>query len=101
MFDRLEQIEARYEELTKALADPAVFGDSAKYQKTAKAHSELAPLVEKFREYKELKKGISESKTMIESESDADMRAYAQDELQSLEQRLAQVEQDLKLLLIP
>ncbi len=46
MFDRLEQIEARYEELTKALADPGVFADSAKYQKTAKAHAELAPVVE-------------------------------------------------------
>ncbi|MGZ4822848.1 MAG: peptide chain release factor 1 [Terriglobales bacterium] len=101
MYDRLEHIEARYEELTRALADPGVFADSAKYQKTAKAHSDLAPIVEKFREYKDLKKGIADSKAMVESETDPDMRAYAQEELHSLEQRLAAVEQDLKVLLIP
>ena len=101
MYDRLEHIEARYEELTRALADPGVFADSAKYQKTAKAHSELAPIVGKFREYKDLKKGIADSKAMVESEADPDMRAYAQEELHSLEKRLAAVEQDLKVLLIP
>ena len=54
MFDRLEQIEARYEELTRALASPDIMQDSGKFQKTAKAHSEIAPLVEKYREYKDL-----------------------------------------------
>ncbi len=46
MFERLNQIEARYEELTNALASPEVIGDSSKFQKTAKAHSEIAPMVE-------------------------------------------------------
>src|SRR5690349_12613660 len=101
MFDRLEQIEARYEELTQALASPEVINDSARYQKTAKAHSELVPVVEKFREYKDLKRGIAESKQMVASETDADMRAYAQEELSQLEQRLKTVEEDLKLLLVP
>jgi peptide chain release factor 1 len=101
MYDRLEHIEARYEELTRALADPGVFADSGKYQKTAKAHSELAPLVEKFREYKALKKGIGETREMLAQENDADMKQMAQEELHNLEQRLAAVEQDLKVLLIP
>ncbi|MCI0351104.1 MAG: PCRF domain-containing protein, partial [Acidobacteriales bacterium] len=101
MFDRLDQLEAKYDELTHALASPEVIGDSARYQKTAKAHSELAPLVEKFREFKDLKKGIDESKAVIAEESDADMRAYAQEELQHLEQRLGRVEQELKVLLVP
>ncbi len=79
MFDRLSQIESKYEELTRALASPETISDSARYQKTAKAHSELAAVVEKFREYKDLKRGIAESKAMVADESDGDMRAYAQE----------------------
>ncbi len=101
MFDRLEQIEARYQELEQALASPEIVQDSGKYQKTAKAHSELAPIVEKFREYKDLKKGIAETRDMLAEETDPEMKQMAQDELHSLEQHLAQAEQDLKVLLIP
>ena len=54
MFERLNQIEAKYDELTKALSSPEVIGDSSRYQKTAKAHSEVAEIVEKYREYKDL-----------------------------------------------
>jgi peptide chain release factor 1 len=101
MFERLEQIEARYEELTQALASPETINDSAKYQKTAKAHSELVPIVEKFREFKDLKRGIEESKALVESEDDAEMRAYAQEELTKLDERLVRVEEELKFLLLP
>jgi len=101
MFDRLSQLEARYEELTRALASPEVIGDSAKYQKTAKAHSELTDIVEKYREYKDLTRGIAESKAVLADEKDPDMRAYAQEELTQLEARVGQVEADLKVLLIP
>jgi peptide chain release factor 1 len=101
MFERLDQIEARYEELTQALASPEIIGDSAKYQKTAKAHSEITPVVEKYREYKDLKKGIAESKALLADEKDAEMRAYAQEELDNLEVRLIRVEAELKVLLLP
>src|SRR5262249_23649821 len=101
MFERLEQLEAKYEELTQVLASPEIINDSARYQKTAKAHSELVPVVEKYREYKDLKRGIAESKAMAADESDAEMRAYAQQELTQLEERMARVEEELKLLLIP
>lgn len=101
MFERLDQIEAKYEELTKALASPEVINDSAKYQKTAKAHSELTEIVEKYREYKDLKRGIQESRAIIADESDAELREYAQEELGRLEERLAKVEGELKLLLVP
>ncbi len=101
MFDRLEQIEARYEELTRALASPEITQDSGKFQKTAKAHSEIAPLVEKYREYKDLNRGIAETREMLAQESDPEMKQMAQEELHSLEQRFAQAEQDLKVLLIP
>ena len=101
MFERLDQIEARYEELTHALASPEVINDSARYQKTAKAHSELTDVVEKYREYKDLKRGITESKAVLADEKDPDMRAYAQEELDNLEIRVTQVEEELKVLLLP
>src|SRR5215468_3995799 len=101
MFERLNQIEAKYDELTQALSSPEVINDSSKYQKTAKAHSDLSGIVEKYREYKDLQRGIEESKAMVADESDAELRAYAQEELTRLEERLAQVENDLKILLVP
>jgi peptide chain release factor 1 len=101
MFERLDQIESRYEELTRALASPEIMDDSAKYQKTAKAHSEITPIVEKYREYKDLRRGISESKAMLVDETDAEMRAYAEEELAKLEPRVATVEEELKVLLLP
>jgi peptide chain release factor 1 len=101
MFERLDQIEARYEELTQALASPEITNDSAKYQKTAKAHSEISEIVEKYREYKDLKRGISESKAMLVDETDSEMRAYAEEELAKLEARIAGVEEELKVLLLP
>jgi peptide chain release factor 1 len=101
MFSRLDQIEARYEELTQALASPEIMSDSARFQKTAKAHSEISAVVEKYREFKDLRKGIAESKAMLADEKDPEMRAYAQEELDQLEARLAGVEEALKVLLIP
>jgi peptide chain release factor 1 len=101
MFERLDQIEARYEELTQALASPGITNDSMKYQKTAKAHSEIAPVVEKYREYKDLTRGIAESKALLADETDAEMRAYAEEELSKLQARVGGVEEDLKVLLLP
>ena len=101
MFDRLAQIEARHHELEQSLASPEVISDSARYQKAAKAHSELAPVVEKYREYKALKRGIDESRAVIADETDTEMLAYAKDELAQLESRLAAAEAELKVLLLP
>ena len=101
MFERLNQIEAKYDELTQALSSPEIINDSSKYQKTAKAHSDLSEIVEKYREYKDLQRGIEESKAMVADESDAELRAYAQEELTRLGERLTQVENDLKILLVP
>jgi peptide chain release factor 1 len=101
MFERLDQIETRYQELERSLASPEIISDSSKYQKAAKAHSELAPVVEKYREYKDLKRGIAESKAVLADETDAEMLAYAREELDKLEERAVQVEQELKVLLLP
>jgi peptide chain release factor 1 len=101
MFERLDQLEIRYDELTQALASPEITNDSAKYQKTAKAHSEISSIVEKYREYKDLTKGIAESKAVLADETDPEMRAYAQEELDRLQGRVARVEEELKVLLLP
>ena len=101
MFERLEQLETKYEELNQALASPDIVSDSQRYQKTAKAHSEIAPMVEKYREYKDLTRGIAESKVLAEGETDPEMLAYANEEMGKLEKRLAEVEAELKVLLLP
>ncbi len=100
MFERLEQIEARFQDLSGQMADPEVLGDHEKYQKIAKQHRELVPIVEKFRELQQVKTGIADARSML-NESDADLRAMAQEELTGLEAREPQIEEDLKLLLLP
>ena len=101
MFERLDQIETKYQELNEALASPDIVSDSSRYQKTAKAHSELASIVERYREYKDLKRGIADTKTMLLQEHDADLKAMAEEELATLQTRLDQTEADLKVLLLP
>jgi peptide chain release factor 1 len=101
LIDKLRTVEARYDELTQQLADPEVVSDSKRYQKTAKAHAELGELVEKFREYKDLERGIADTKAMVREESDVELKTMAEEELAGLEDRLAKCEHELKLLLLP
>jgi peptide chain release factor 1 len=102
MFDKLESLEQKVEQLTRHLSDPEVLADQATYQKHAKSLADLMPVVEKFREYKSIKSGIDESRQMlVESGSDADLKALAEEELVTLEARLPGCEQELKLLLLP
>src|ERR1039458_5867088 len=101
MFDRLAQIEARWKELNEALASPEIVHDSANYQKTAKAQGELVPIVDTYQRCKRLQAGIRDSRAMLEAETDLEMRAYAEEELHSLEQQLTTVDAELKVLLLP
>jgi len=101
LIDKLRTVEARYDELTHQLADPEVVSDSKRYQKTAKAHAELGELVEKFREYKDLERGIADTEAMVREESDVELKTMAEEELAGLEDRLARCEHELKLLLLP
>ena len=101
LIDRLRTTEARYEELNHQLADPETVSDSKKYQKTAKAHSDLGEIVSKFREYTDIEHGIKETQVMVREETDPDLKSMANEELVTLEGRLLQCEADLKLLLLP
>src|ERR1700751_194229 len=100
MFDRLDQLEARYEDLGRQMSDPTLVQDQQKFQSIAKQHRDMEPTVEKFREYRKIKEGIAEAKAML-AESDPDIRGMAQEELATLEPRLAPVEEQLKVLLPP
>ena len=100
MFDRLQQMEDRYLDLGEQLALPEIQNDRDAYQKTTRAHSELKEPVEKFREYKQLKQAIDDSRGML-TEEDEEIRAMAQDELAVLEPRLEALENELKVMLLP
>ena len=102
MFDKLELLETKYEEITRLIIDPDVLADASKYQKHAKTHSDLTPIVEKYREYKQLKVEIAEARQMlVDHASEEELRALAQEELASLESKIGKVEEELKLLLLP
>lgn len=100
MFDRLDQLEARYEDLGRQMSDPTLVQDQKKFQSIAKQHRDMEPTVEKFREYRKIRDGIAEAKAML-AEPDPDIREMAQAELDVLEPRLAPVEEQLKVLLLP
>jgi peptide chain release factor 1 len=100
--EKLPEIETKYEALMAQLGDPAVLADQSQYQKAAKAQSELGEIVEKFREWKSIRKGLVETSAMLEDAStDAEMKALAREELADLEKRQTQVEEELRVLLLP
>ncbi|OFV99047.1 MAG: peptide chain release factor 1 [Acidobacteria bacterium RIFCSPLOWO2_02_FULL_61_28] len=100
MLQKLEEIEGRYHELNERLGRPETLADPSQYQKAAKAHSELAPIAEKYRYWKELEKSIGETRAMLQ-DAEPELRAMAQEELATLERQREQTENDLKLLLVP
>src|SRR6201985_610939 len=100
MFDKLDQIEARYEDLGRQLGDPTLLADQKKFQTVAKQHRDLEPTVDKFREYRKLRDSIADAKAMA-ADSDPDVRAMAEEELAELEPKLPVVEEELKVLLLP
>ena len=100
--EKLAEIEKKYEGLTVELSASHVLTEPALYQKTAKAHAELRELVEKYREWKEIQKALTETKKLHEeSSSDPAMKALAQEELTDLEKKKELAETDLRILLLP
>ena len=100
MFDRLDQLEARYEDLGLQLSDPKIVNDQENYRKVAKQHRDMEPTVEKFRDYRKLRDAVADARAML-TESDPDLREMAQAELDELEPKLATTEEELKVLLLP
>jgi peptide chain release factor 1 len=100
MLDKLNSIEASYEELMTLLASPSVQSDPNEYRKHAKALSDMQPLVEKFREYKTVLKEAAQAEDLAKS-ADADMRELASEELRGLEQRRDALLAEIRVMLIP
>ena len=98
---KLQEIEARYEALTARMGDPAVLQDPSAYQKAAKAHADLSPLVERYRAYRKLEREAAETRGILKETIDPDMQALAESELKELEQRAATLEEELQRLLLP
>jgi peptide chain release factor 1 len=100
MIDRLNQMEARYNALSQQMSDPTLVNDQKKFQAIAKESRDMEPVIEKFREWKKVSEGIAEAKAML-TDSDADLRAMAEEELASLEPKLEPIEEELKVMLLP
>lgn len=101
MFDRLEDILIRYKEIEQELMDPNVVNDQKHYRDLMKEQSDLAEIVEKYLEYKDMVKTMEDSLQMLEEESDEEIRELAREELNESKQRISEIEEELKILLLP
>lgn len=100
MFDRLGEIEDRFDFLERALADPEVISDQKTYQKHMKEHSSLLPIVAAYRSFKELQEELLNSRTLLEDD-DSEIRKLAHEEIQGLRERLDDLDKHLRILLLP
>lgn len=101
MFDKLEDLLIRYSEIQEELNDPSVVNDVNRFRKLMKEQNDLSEIVESYTEYKNAKAAIEESLEILEEESDEEMRELAKEELNSSKQRVEQLEERLKILLLP
>ena len=101
MFDRLDDLLIRYEEVMGELQEPDVANDSERFRKLMKEQSDLVPIVEAYKEYKACNQNIEDSLAMLEEESDEEMKELAKEELNESKERVAELEQKLKILLLP
>ncbi len=101
MFDKLEDILLRFEEIMNQLSEPGVANDTSRFRKLMKEQSDLAPIVEAYKEYKQAKQGIEDSLAMLEEESDEEMRELAKEELNDSKEKVEALEGHLKILLLP
>ncbi len=101
MFDKLEAIVERLKEITEQLNDPNVVSDQNKFKKLMKEQSDLQPIVEAYEEYKKCKETIDESLAILEDETDEDIKDLAKEEMNEAKDRQAELEEELKILLLP
>lgn len=100
MFAKLETLEGKFMELEHELAEPDVFNDQERYRKLTKAHADLKPVVNIFRQYKALRQNLADNRELA-SDPDPDIREMAAEDIKTLEEKLPQLEHELKVLLLP
>lgn len=101
MFDKIEELAKRLEELNLELTDPDVISNQERYRALMKEQNELTPIVEKYQEYKAAKAGVEDSLTILEEESDEELRELAKEELNDCKAQVENCEQELKILMLP
>ena len=101
MFENLEDLSVRYDEVLMEMNDPALTGDQVHFRKLMKEHAELTPLVEAYRKYKAANQTIEDSISMLDSESDEEMRELLKEELAQAKDDVAKLENEIKILLLP
>ena len=101
MFDKLDDLLRRYEEIVNELHEPDVVNDQNRFRSLMKEQSDLMPLVDAYTEYKKCKQDAEDSLVMLEEESDEEMREMLKEELSSSKKRIEELEQQLKILLLP
>ena len=101
MFDKLEDLLVRFEEVLNELGEPGVTDNQERFQKLMKEQSELQPIVDTYKEYKENKETIQDSLSMLEEEKDEEMREMLKEELSDAKKRVEELEKELKILLLP
>ena len=101
MFDKLEDLRIRLDEILNELQEPDVANDQNRFRKLMKEQNDLTPIVEAYNEYKECKQAIEDSREMLEEESDEEMRELAKEELNDNKKRVEELEKELKILLLP
>ena len=98
MFDKLEDLLIRFEELMSELSEPDVANDPVRFRKLMKEQSDLTPIVNAYKEYKQCKQNIEDSLALLEEESDEEMRELAKEELNDSKARVEELEKELKIL---
>ncbi len=101
MFDKLEELEIKYEALSEKISDPETMSDQSAWRQLMKEHSDLTPIIEKFREYKGALKALEETKEMLYESADDEFRQLLKDELKSCQESLETLKNQLTILLLP
>lgn len=101
MFDKLSFIESKYEELSKKIIDPEVISDTNEWQRLAKEHAEIEPIVLKYREYTKVKNTLEEDKELLKEKLDDEMKELLKEDIAENEKKLEELEMELKILLLP
>lgn len=101
MTDRLKDVYKRYEILSEKMSDPVVIADAEEWTKTAKAQAEIAETAQKYAEYAEVERQLDETEEAVKTESDTEMKELLEEEAENCKRRLAALEEELKILLLP
>lgn len=101
MLEKLSFLENKYEELSKKIIDPEVMSNIEEWQKLVKEHAEIEPIVNKYREYNKVKRTLEEDKEMLKEKIDDEMKEFLKDEISEYEEKIEQLEEELKILLLP